>query len=203
MVGNRLTFADLCAIIVLSKEVMNMLYTYSELLNIEKTRYNIEKKVLNKELYKVDKNIYSDKEVVDPILIYAKKYPSAIITLDNAYYYYGLTDVIPSKYYFATKHKAKQITNNKIDQVFTTDKLLEIGKTKVLIDGVSVNMYDKERLLIELVRRKKSLPLDYYKEIINNYSVIVYELSMKKIEEYASHFSIEEHILDAISMEVL
>lgn len=182
---------------------MKLIYTYKELLNIERTRYNIEKKMLNKKLYKIDRDIYSDKEIVNPILIYAKKYPNAIITLNNAYYYYGLTDVIPSKYYFATKHKAKQIKNDKIVQVFTRDKLLEIGKTEVLIDGVSVNMYDKERLLIELVRRKKSMPLDYYKEIINNYRTIVYELSMKKIEEYASHFNIEEHILDTISLEVL
>lgn len=187
----------------LSTRLMNMVYTYKELLKIEKTRYKIEKKVINKELYKIDKNIYSNIEIVDPLLVYAKKYPSAIITLDNAYYYYGLTDVIPNKYYFATKHKAKQIKNNKIVQIFTADKLLEIGKTEVIIDDMLVNMYDKERLLIELVRRKKKMPLDYYKEIINNYRTIVYELNMKKIEEYASHFNKEEHILDIISMEVL
>lgn len=180
-----------------------MIYTYKELLKLEKSNKNINIKLKNKQIYKIDKGIYADKEIVNPLLIYAKKYPNAIITLDNAFYYYGLTDVIPNKYYLATKQKATVIRNDKIVQIFMTDELLEIGKTQVEIDEVLVNMYDKERLLIELIRRKKSIPLDYYKEIINNYRNMIYELNMKKIEEYASHFNIEEHILDTIGLEVL
>lgn len=180
-----------------------MIYTYKELLNIEKSRQNINAKVKNKELFKVDKGIYSDREVVNPILIYTKRYPDAIISLDNAFYYYGLTDVLPNKYYLATKQKAKPIKNDEIVQIFSTNELLEIGKTQVNVDGIFINMYDKERLLIELIRRKKQLPIDYYKEIINNYRSKVYELNMEKIEDYASHFSIEEHIMETIEMEVL
>lgn len=82
-----------------------MIYTYKELLNIEKNRHNIDIKVKNKELFKVDKGIYSNREVVNPILIYTKRYPDAIVSLDNAFYYYGLTDVLPDKYYLATKQK--------------------------------------------------------------------------------------------------
>ncbi len=88
------------------------------------------------------------------MLIYFKKYPNAIITLDNAFYYYGLTDVIPNKYYLATKQKARPIKDNNVVQIFSTDELLEIGKIQVEIDGMLVNMYDRERLLIELIRRK-------------------------------------------------
>jgi len=180
-----------------------MIYTFKELLDIEKTRQSINNKLKNKELFRIDKGIYSYHEVVNPLLIYSKKYPNATITLDNAFYYYGLTDVIPNKYYLATKQKAKPIKDDKVIQIYSTDELLEIGKTKVEIDGMFVNMYDKERLLIELIRRKKQIPLDYYKEIINNYRLEVYKLDMQKIEEYASKFNSEEHILDAIQLEVM
>ena len=180
-----------------------MLYTYNELLKIEKTRESINKKVKSKELYRIDKGIYSTQEVVNPMLIYAKKYPNAIFTLDTAFYYYGLTDVIPDKYYLATKHKATPIKNVKIVQIFTTDELFELGKNKVSVDGVLVNMYDMERLLIELIRRKKQIPLDYYKEIINNYRKRIYELNIRKLEKYASCFDIHEHIMETIQMEVL
>ena len=180
-----------------------MLYSYKELLEIEKNRYNIEKKLKKKELFKVGNGIYSTKEIVNPTLIYAKKYSNAIITLDNAFYFYGLTDVIPDKCYLATKQKSTVIKNKDIVQIFTTDELFEIGKTKVEIDGMLVNMYDKERLLIELIRRKKQIPLDYYKEIINNYRNSIYKISMKRVEKYASHFKMEDHILNTIQLEVL
>lgn len=143
-----------------------MIYTYKELLNIEKNRHNIDIKVKNKELFKVDKGIYSNREVVNPILIYTKRYPDAIVSLDNAFYYYGLTDVLPDKYYLATKQKAKPIKNDEIVQIFSTDELLEIGKTKVEIDGILVNMYDKERLLIELIRRKSNYQLIITKRLL-------------------------------------
>ncbi len=180
-----------------------MVYTYKELMDTEKNKQKIYAKVKNKELFKVDKGIYSDYEVTNPILIYAKKYPNAIFTLDSAFYYYGLTDIIPDKYYLATKQKAKPIKNNEIVQIFSTDRLLEIGKTQADVDGMLINMYNKERLLIELIRRKKQLPIDYYKEIINNYRSQVYELNMEKIEEYASYFNIREYIMETIEMEVL
>lgn len=180
-----------------------MIYTFKELLNIEKTRQSINNKLKNKELFRIDKGIYSYYKVVNPLLVYSKKYPYAIATLDTAFYYYGLTDVIPSKYYLATKQKAKPIKDDCVVQIYSTDELLMIGKTQVDIDGVLVNMYDRERLLIELIRRKKQMPLDYYKEIINNYRLEVYKLDMQKIEEYASKFNSEEHILDAIQLEVM
>ncbi len=180
-----------------------MVYNYKEIIAILKSDYNLNKKLKNEELFKLDKGIYSDRKIVDPIIIYAKKYPNSIITLDNAFYYYGLTDVIPNKYYLATKHKSKPIKDEKVIQIFSTDELLDVGKTQVDIDGNLVNMYDKERLLIELIRRRKQIPLDYYKEIINNYRNEVYKLDMQKIEEYASNFNINEHILETIQMEVL
>ena len=34
--------------------------------------------------------------------IIMKKYPNAILTLNSAFYYYGLTDTIPDHYYVAT-----------------------------------------------------------------------------------------------------
>lgn len=180
-----------------------MVFNYKEIIDIEKSDYNLKKKLNNKELFKIEKGIYSNRKVVDPMIIYTKKYPGSIITLDNAFYYYGLTDVIPDKYYLATKQKARPIKDNNVVQIFSTDKLLDIGKIQVDVDGIQVNMYDKERLLIELIRRKKQFPLDYYKEIINNYRNNIYKISMKRIEKYAKHFNIEGYILDTIQFEVL
>ena len=58
--------------------------------------------------------------------------------------------------------------------MFTTDELFEIGKTQVEIDGMLVNMYDRERLLIELIRRKSWRVFNLnIQELIKEYHSIV------------------------------
>lgn len=38
-----------------------------------------------------------------------------------------------------------------------------------LVENITINIYDEERMLVELIRRKNTIPFDYYKEIISNY----------------------------------
>ena len=72
----------------------------------------------------------------------------------------------------------------------------------VLIDGEKVKMYNKERLLVELIRKRNQIPFDYYKELISNYRKIVDDLDMYKIEEYLSLYKNESNIADVLLREV-
>ena len=58
-------------------------------------------------------------------------------------------------------------------------------------------------MLIELIRNKNILPFDYYKEIIENYRNIIYELDIEKIQEYIKKFPKKDYINNAIQLEVL
>ncbi|HBC85270.1 MAG TPA: hypothetical protein DCZ30_07810, partial [Clostridiales bacterium] len=62
-----------------------MLYNYSELLNKYKSPYQIQKAVEKKEIYKIEKGIYSDVPRVHYLSIINKKYPYAVITSFSAY----------------------------------------------------------------------------------------------------------------------
>lgn len=179
-----------------------MIYSYKELLLKYKTRYNIEQALKNNEIYKQENNIYSDERIVNPMLIATKKYPNAIVTMDSAFYYYNLTDVIPSKVHLATNRNSNYIKNEKIVQIFMAKEILNYGKTSVIIEGIAINMYDKERLLVELIRKRAKISFDYYKEIISNYRNIVDELDMYKIEEYVSLFKNGENLFDILQKEV-
>jgi len=179
-----------------------MVYTYSEIISKYNDDYNIRKALFNEQLYKIDKGIYSENKFVNPLIVYAKKYPKSIVTMDNAFYYYNLTDVIPSRVYLATASKSRVIKKEKIVQLFLSEKILEVGKETVIIDGQEVFMYNKERLLIELIRLQKRISFDYYKEIIANYRTISYELDMCKIEKYLTFFKESEKIFDVIQREV-
>ena len=57
-------------------------------------------------------------------------------------------------------------------------------------------------MLIELIRNRKIIGYDYYKEIINNYREIKDTLSIKKITEYINKFAIKDYLYDVIMNEV-
>ena len=69
-------------------------------------------------------------------------------------------------------------------------------------NGLIVNIYDKERMLIELIRNKNKLPYDFYKDIINNYRDIIDTIEIRKIEEYLKYFKNRENIYKIIRNEV-
>lgn len=179
-----------------------MLYSYNELITKYQTRYNIQKALKAKEIYKLEHGIYSDKKIVDPLILYSKKYPYAVITMDSAFYYYNLTDVIPNKVYLATPRNYRSIKNNKIVQIFMEKNILDEGKNIVKINNQDVYIYNKERLLVELIRKRKQIPFDYYKEIITNYREIIDELDMQKIEKYLSLFKNDLNLSEALQREV-
>lgn len=179
-----------------------MIYLYKDLLDKYKSDYHIRKALKEKEIFKLEKGIYSDKSLINPMIVFSKKYPNAIVTMDSAFYYYDLTDVIPDKLYLATANNDHFISNKKIKQLYMDKDILNLGKTTIKIDGEEVNIYNKERLLIELIRKRKQIPFDYYKEIIANYREIVDELDMYKIEEYLSLFKNDVNITDALQREV-
>ena len=127
----------------------------------------------------MDCGFYSFDSRCSELEFIAKKYDNAVFNFDSAFYYYGLTDNIPDKYYLSTKKKARKIKD------------------------VKIKIYDKERMLIELVRNKNNMSYDMYKEIINNYRSIVDELNFLKLQDYLSNFKNKDKYLKIIQEEVL
>lgn len=179
-----------------------MLYFRNELDKNKYSTYQLNKAIENKQLFKIDKGLYSDVEFVNPLEIILKKYPNAIFTSDSAYYYYDLTDVIPDYFYLATKRSDSRINDKNIRQVFIPNDLFEFGKTQIEVENVKVNIYDEERMLVELIRKKNIIPFDYYKEIISNYRKKTDKLDIYKIQEYISYYKNELSLYDTLMREV-
>lgn len=179
-----------------------MLYFHKELKEKLKSDYQIQKAVTNKEYYKIENGLYSDVEFVNPLEIIVKKYPNAILTSDSAYYYYDLTDVIPDYFYLATKRSDSRINDKNIKQVFIPNDLYDFGKTQIEVENIRINIYDEERILVELIRKKNIIPFDYYKEIITNYRKKADKLDIYKIQEYISYYKNESSLYDTLMREV-
>ena len=180
-----------------------MIYTHKELEQLHGSDYQIQKVIAEGKIHKIERGIYSDLPTAHPLEVITKKHPNAIFTMDSAFYFHGLTDVIPRKMHLAViRTSTRRITNRNIVTIYVLRKLLEIGKTQIVFDGVTINIYDLERMLIELVRSKKRLAFDYYKEIINSYRSRANVLDVRNIEDYAKEFDTEDYIFKTIQDEV-
>ena len=179
-----------------------MLYNHNELKDKYKSTYQIRKALKNKEIFKIEKGIYSNVSNVHYLEVIMKKYSYAIFTSYSAYYYHNLTDVIPNKMYLATNRNATTIHSDKIQQIRMKDELYNLGKTQIDYEGTKINIYDKERMLIDLARNKNKIGYDLYKEIISNYRKLANSLDTQKIEEYLQYFVNGDKIFEMIQDEV-
>lgn len=180
-----------------------MLETYAEVQRKYGSNYQIERAVERGDLFKVARGLYSSKQSVSPYAIAAKKYPEAIVTMDSAFYVHGLTDVVPDKINLATRRNASRIQDKRIKQHFTEEHLLEPGKTTVEYEGSEINIYNQERMLVELMRNNSQLPLDYYKEVILSYRRRIEDLDIRAIEGYIDIFERKDYLFDIFQREVL
>ena len=87
------------------------------------------------------------------VLSILKKYNNFIFTMETALYLYGFKGIKLNNYSIATKRKAKVIKNELIKQYFIPDDLYEIGLTRINYIGYEVKLYDKERLLLEIIKK--------------------------------------------------
>ena len=166
-----------------------MIYLTRDLFGFGETEYSIRNKLSKKELFLVDRGIYSDKpqQFINEVII-CKKYPKAILTGLSAFYIYGLTDHIPDRFYLATKQHSFPIRKDNVVQVYQDQSFFEIGKTSMEYDGGLINIFDLERLLIELIRLKEKYPPELYYEVLSSFRKIREKLDFYKINEYSKSF---------------
>ena len=179
-----------------------MIYTYKECKEKWTSNYQIKKQIAAGSLFQIEKGIYSDTPDVSTLAVISTKYPKAIFTMDSAFYYHGLTDVIPDEYHIATDKHSIYISDKRVRQYYIPSDILNIGVTSMTRRDAAFKIYDRERMLIELLRYKNKLPFDYYKEILGNYRNLIYELDIERIQEYAATFPKPKMISEALDAEV-
>lgn len=180
-----------------------MLYSYEQCLEKYKSYYQIKKALQAKEIFFLEKGVYSDKESEPEFTIILMKYPNAVATLNTAFYYYGLSKRVPDKYYLATERGTSGIRDSRVAQIFENSGKLRLGEVKAEYRGCSFRIYDKERMLVELLRHKNQLPFDYYKEVLLNYRQIIHGLDVPRIYDYICELPKSKMIKNAFRLEVL
>lgn len=179
-----------------------MVLNYQEAVRRYGSAYRIRKAIENKELTRLRRDLYVVDSQIDPLAAVQARYPHAIFTMDCAFYYHGLTDVVPEIWHLATPRNATRINNPQVKQYFELPAYFGVGREQLTFNGVSLQVYDRERMLIELVRRQSSLPFDYYKEIVQSYRKLADELDMEKLEDYLEIISGRVNYYDILQKEI-
>ena len=180
-----------------------MILSYKEAVEKSGSAYKLNQAVEEQTLFKQEEGIYSTQKREPELGIIMKKYPKAVLTGEYAFYSHGLTNVIPEKYDLATISKAARIRDSRVRQIYVRDDLFPMGISEKTIGGIRVRVYDRERMLIELLRKKNAMPYDLYKEIIMNYREVINDLEIWRIQEYAAVFPKSKMISKALDDEVL
>ena len=175
---------------------------YSQSLKKYGSDYRIKQEIAAGRLFKIEKGVYSEKKYEPLMAIISTKYPKAVFTMDSAFCFYSLTDTISEKCHLATAKNARHIADSRVVQRFENSDILYLGAKKAEFDGGTIVIYNRERMLLELLRNKSALPFDYYKEILGNYRKILHELDLQLIQDYLPQFPKSNMINQALQLEV-
>jgi hypothetical protein len=180
-----------------------MILTYKQCIERYGSDYMLKKEIAEGRVFQKEKGIYSLSNACSELEIISVKYPRAIYTGESAFYYHSLSDVIPDYYHLATIRSDSRIKDPRVRQTYLKEDIFEMGKIIMQYHNTEINIYSLERMLIELMRFRSKMPLDYYKEIISNYRNKVERMDIAKVEEYADKFKNADKLMDMIQMEVL
>ncbi len=106
-----------------------MLLNYKEAIEEYGTDYKLQKALKRKDLYKIEKGIYSDR--ANNFTLYElllKKYPNAVLVKDSAFHFIKFSTSVPEKVHLGTARNALRITDKRVQQHFYKD--LNSIKTK-------------------------------------------------------------------------
>lgn len=100
-------------------------------------------------------------------------YPDAILCMDSALHYYGYSERTPAKWHLAVSKDAGK-SRFKLDYPFVKPyyaepSILELGLIEGNMDGYSIRVYDKERVICDCLRYRNKMDKEIFNKAIQNY----------------------------------
>ena len=179
-----------------------MVKTYSECIREYGSARKISYLIKEGKLFRLERGLYSTEKYEHLIVMVNKRYPQAVVSMQSAFYYNNLTDVVPNCLHIATARNSTKINDKRICQHFIPENTLNIGVTNLIRNGIVIRTYDLERLCIDLMKNRTKLPYDLYKEVVLSLRNRVHEIYPAKIDDYLDAFPYRQKLHDLIEKEI-
>lgn len=119
-------------VIINSKMSPVMFLNYKDCLDKYTTDYLLNIALQNKELYKVEKGIYSDSPDWSAFALISFKHKNIVFTMHSAFFYQGVTSCVPEKFCIGTERNTAKIKAPTVKQFFYPEEPLQLGIEKKL-----------------------------------------------------------------------
>lgn len=140
---------------------------------------------------------WQDEKAFTEASVIASLFPEAIICNLSAAMYYGYVDRVPGVWHLAVDNKSAR-NKFKIDfpiikPHFINEKRLNVGVDTGVVDGISVKIYDRERVVCDCLRHVNTMDGEVFNTIIQRY-VNDKEKNTAHLMEYARKLGVEEKV---------
>ena len=138
---------------------------------------------------------WQDEKAFSEVSIISALFPDAIICDISAAMYYGYTDRVPGIWHIAVNNKSARnkfkIDFPKVKPHFISANRLEIGVSEGNIDGITVKIYDRERVVCDCLRHVNTMDGEVFNIIIQRY-VGDKDKDADRLMEYAAKLGVEK-----------
>jgi predicted transcriptional regulator of viral defense system len=176
--------------------------TTKELVEIGYSMYFIKKMQEEGYLLKVKRGVYSivsnsESQYAEVKAIVSK----GVLCLLSAAYLHNLTTFIPKNYQLAISNKSKIVLPEypPIKLYFWSKKRYELGITTQEVEGIEMNIYNKEKTICDIIKYRNKIGLDTVKEILKNY-LKQSDRNLTQLNLYAKELGNEKIITTYISL---
>ncbi len=139
------------------------------------------------ELVQVRRGVYAGIEQLSAGMIDIETIvPDGILCLWSAWSIHRLTTSMPQAFHLAIKRDRKVVTPSfpQIELHHYTASILEIGISRMTVEGYNIRIYDMERCVCDAIKFRNKVGMDVCSEIIDNYLALP-ERNISKLLDYA------------------
>ena len=129
-----------------------------------------------------------DHENLSEATMIKSMFPDGILCMDTALRHYGYSDRTPGEWHIAVSQYTSP-SRFKIDYPFvkpyyTNTKILNLGVCEQAIDGITVKMYDRDRVICDCLRNRNKMDKELFNKAIQGY-IADSSKNIPKLMEYA------------------
>ena len=144
-----------------------------------------------------------DTENMSEIKTVSHLFPDGIFCMNTALRHYGYSDRTPAEWHIAVDKYSNRSRFN-IDYPFTKPyyvepNLLELGLSNEIVDGNTVKMYDKERIICDCLRYRNKMDKEIFNKAIQSY-VGDSQKNIPNLLTYAEKLKCTTHVKNLIGV---
>lgn len=147
--------------------------------------------------------MYIDFNEFDEYKIISHLIPDGIFYMDTALVHYNYTDRIPQEFHIAVDRNSNKTRFNiqypRIKPYYIKNDYLNIGLTSDNINGNMVRIYDKERIICDVIRRRNKMDIELFRMAIISY-ISDPTKNINKLMEYAKILRIYNKVDEIVGL---